>query len=402
MTRKIGHRGVRQPELTLRDALATKEFWQRRLPTFMAAAMSPYATAVFGADRVRSALNREAGEKVFFTDDRIMPAHGNLVGVHGYILAPGGCEWAVKKHDGCTFCFYQGAVDAYVGKLPLNEREFNALFSAGFTTMRHRCDAICYFTAGSALNPDEIPPGSLRFIAHAVASAPRPKMLRVESRTQWITSATVSPIASILSAHEKTFDIAIGFESQDDDVRNRLLNKGMTKKQFEQAVTVARSCGARVTAYVMLKGHWLLGEGFAIEECVRSIEYVFALGVSEIQLQPLFICADGSPMEQQFQAGNVRPPWLWSIAEVFRRTLHLGPVILGPLDSEIPPPIALPMNCPVCSPAFMERIQAWRLTLDQCLWTDPLPNCACRQTWEQAVQDSQAPPSYARQRLHAQ
>jgi radical SAM enzyme (TIGR01210 family) len=373
--------------------LGTAEFWQRRLPTVVAAAVTPYAVAVLGAAQVRAALNKAAGEVVYFTDKRIMTAHQNRLGIHGYILAPGGCEWAVKSHDGCTFCFYQGAVDSYVGKLPLSEREFNALFAAGFNTMRHTCDAICYFTAGSALNPGEIPPGTMRYIANSVARSKRPKMLRVESRAPWITAEAVRPIATTLRNVGKTFDIAIGFESQDDGVRNRLLNKGMTKKQFELAVTTARENGARVTAYIMLKGHWRLGEGYAIEECVRSIQYAFGIGVAEVQLQPLFICADGSIMERKFREGAVKPPWLWSIAEVFRRTLHMGPVILGPLDSEVPVPIALPKNCPACSPAFMERIVRWRMTLNPSVWTDQLPDCSCATDWACEVSRTQTSPS---------
>ena len=389
----IFRRGVRVSD-PAEPAFTYMKFWQRRLPNLVGGALSEPMSRVIGADRVRNLLNHTAGSRVFWTEQRVMPAFGNRLGVHGFLLAPGGCEWAIARHGGCTFCPFQDEVDRYVGDLPLDHHEFLALFRAGFGTMQRHVDWVGYFTAGSATNRGEIPAKTMYKIAEIVSQAPRVKALRVESRVQHMDPDYLGELSAVLRRKPVMLDIAIGLETQDDGIRNKLLNKGMSKRQFETAVEAAKALGVRITAYVMLKGHWALGEGFAIEECLRSVAYAFGVGVDEVQLQPLYISPDGREMHQRFLKQECKPPWLWSVVEVLKRSLDQGPVIVGPWDGELPTPIAVPQNCERCTPALMASLVAWRQTLDPRVWDDSnLPGCACHEQWRGEVSATQASPA---------
>ncbi len=365
----------------------TREFWLRRLPTYIMAPIVKPSALVF-PNSTRSILNKIAGDPVFLMDQRMMP--DNRSGAMGIIYSPGGCEWASFRHGGCTFCSFEKAVNNYVGNLPLSAREFKALFFSGFHTMSNQADMLAYFTAGSALNRSEIPEATLVAIAKAVAKAPKVRWLRLESRVQHFDENYINQLNQILAAGGSRLDLAIGFETKDDHIRNNLMNKGLTLSGFEKAVEVAKRAGVRLTCYVMLKGHWLLKENSAIDECVRSIKYLDDLGVDEVQLQPLYVSPDDGLMYRAWQQGLVRPPWLWSILEVLSRVDKLKmQIMMGPWDNEIPAPVASPANCLSCTPAILNLFNDWRKhgSIASLLDHSAIPDCSCKKIWEHECRD---------------
>jgi radical SAM enzyme (TIGR01210 family) len=202
----------------------------------------------------------------------------------------------------------------------------------------------------------------------------------VESRVQYIVDETVAPLASILASKGKMLDIAIGFETKDDDLRNKALRKGMGRKQFEQAVRTSKRLGARVSAYVILMPVPLT-EGFAIQECVDSIRYAFEAGCDEVLLQARY-----SHYEDQ------KCPWLWSILKVLNETASLGPVMLGRWETELPEPTVWPKNCGACDAEVMKAIVAWRDGLQpSTIAPEVLPTCECLATWAAQAADATPP-----------
>ncbi|HTK60143.1 MAG TPA: hypothetical protein VL283_02975, partial [Candidatus Baltobacteraceae bacterium] len=185
------------------------KYWERTRRWLSAAAEAPGIVKTHGPAAF-DILNLAIGAPAFFTDRRYLPQLGRQA-EYGFILLPGGCEWALKKDKGgqCTFCEFQEVVDYIAGDLPFSHDEFMAIFSAGYAGMGD-ADILNVFTAGSFLNPGEIPMESQAAMASLVADSPKTSILRVESRVQYIVEETVAPLASILAAKGKTLDIAIG------------------------------------------------------------------------------------------------------------------------------------------------------------------------------------------------
>jgi|GEM_PF-5812185 len=357
------------------------KYWERTVRWQAAAARAPEIVKAHGAGPALELLNLAIGAPAFFTDRRFIPQLGRQ-GEYGFVLLPGGCEWALKKDQGgqCTFCEFQEVVDYIAGDLAFSHDEFLSIFRAGYAGMGD-ADIMNVFTAGSFLNPGEIPMESQAAMASLVADSPTTSILRVESRVQFIVEETVAPLASILAAKGKTLDIAIGFETLDDELRNKALRKGMGRKQFEQAVATAKRLGARVSAYVILMPV-ALTEGFAIQECIDSIRYAFQAGCDEVLLQARY-----SHYE------DTKCPWLWSILKVLNETAALGPVMLGRWETELPEPKVWPKNCGTCDAEVMKAIVAWRDGLQpSTIEESVLPQCGCRKDWELEAAKTAPPP----------
>ncbi len=77
-----------------------------------------------------------------------------------------------------------------------------------------------------------------------------------------------------------------------------------------------------------------------------------------------------------------RPPWLWSILEVIKRTIHMGPVRIGSFEDE-PCPIAIPSNCGQCDAKVMEIIGQYNLSHD--INSFDTIKCRCQAAWEEEV-----------------
>lgn len=357
-----------------RALITYQKYWERTTRWLAAAAQAEQIVKEHGAEAALEILNFAIGAPAFSTDHRFIPQL-EREGKYGFILLPGGCEWALKKDAGgrCEFCEFQEVVDFLAGDLPFSHDEFMAIFQTGHAALGSS-DILNVFTAGSFLNPGEIPMESQALMALHFARSPMASILRVESRVQYIVEETVAPLVRILESQGKTLDVAIGFETLDDHLRNKVLRKGMSRKQFEKAVRTAKQLGARVSAYVILMPVDM-AEGYAVQECIESIRYAFAAGVDEVLLQARY-----SHYE------NAKCPWLWSIVKVLRETASLGPVMLGKWEAELPEPKVWPKNCDNCTPSVMNSLKSWRESLfPATLAEDLLPQCDCWTDWRRAM-----------------
>lgn len=376
----LKQRGTKAPK-SRRPVWLHKEFWTRAVQLLALPTLARRRVRKDGPEAARSWLNKTIGETLYLMDERFTPYAG-CIRRHGFIYLPGGCAWAVQG-PGCAFCEFQEPIDKMVGTLPFLPSEFNAFFQAGFATMRN-VDVVNVFTAGSFLNPGEIPMKTQLAIARAVALSPT-VILRVESRTQYVVPQTVEPLVRELSGCAQ-LDVALGLETQDDYLRNVVLRKGMSRESFRNAVQVLKSFGARASAYVMLMPTDM-EEGYAVQECLETIRFAFACGADEVLLQARY---SHDP--------NVRCPKLWSIAKVLRETAQLGPVTLGRWEGELPEPKIWPTNCPQCTTAFMAQIEQWRMSLSAVTVAEEnLPKCECRRAWEESLANTTPPPRKRKQ-----
>lgn len=361
------------------------KYWNREIPTRFLSHLSTIGSCFLSGERSRHWLNLLAGETIYFTDHRYIPDLKRN-GDHGFIFLPGGCAWALQKHEGCTFCPFQKAVDDYVGNLPMSEKELIAMFEAGFKSLRYASDVINVFTAGSFLNPGEIPVPVQLYITRRIAKDSRARIMRVETRIPYVEKSLVKPIVSILKSYGKTLDLAIGFETKNDWIRNKLMRKGITKRGFENAIEQIHDLKAHASVYLMLKPHLVMGEGYALDQCIESIDYVFGVGADEVLLQALYI-SPGSPQMVTWKKENdFRPPWLWSIIDTLKATAHLGPVMLGRWDDELPTPIDWPHNCGHCDLKVMEQLAVWRQSLNPKSFNqNHLPTCRCQKEWQREI-----------------
>ena len=137
--------------------------------------------------------------------------------------------------------------------------------------------------------------------------------------------------------------------------------------------------------YVFLKPIGL-SEKAAIQEAEETITYAFNKGSKEVALEAAFV-QEGTVMEKLFNLGKYRPPWLWSVIEVVKKTYHLGFVHVGRFNDE-PAPIAVPSNCPLCTDRVSAAIQRYRE--NHSLKELESLSCECQKEWKKILKNNKA------------
>ena len=291
------------------------------------------------------------------------------------LMLPGaGCEYW-KKTGGCRMCGFNNATKRYSRGLLYPSFIFKSLYyAAEAEEISQSPEQLSVFNGGSFWNDNEIPADFQNYLCRKVEENDSLNAVMIESRCEYITSRKVKNALELLNG--KRLKVGIGLESQDDFVRNMLIHKGLAKKDFEDKVGLLRKAGADVMAYVFLKPLGL-GEKKAITEALKSIKYALSIGVTEIELSSAFV-QEGTMMAASFHHGKFRPPYLWSMLEIIQEVIKNDwPVSIGGFEDE-PAPIAIPANCPNCSPRIYQTIEQFRQTRR----LGPIPNCSCKDYWD--------------------
>jgi len=239
-------------------------------------------------------------------------------------------------------------------------------------------EIVAIYNGGSFLNPREIPASIPTWLCDRIARHPFVRQLFVESRPEFVDPALIQGMVASLGG--KTLKVGIGLECVSDIVREKCVHKGFSLEDYEKAVDVLRNHDVRVLTYVLLKPVFL-SEAEAIEEAVKTIGYAFKHGSDEVALESSFVQED-TIMHKLFQKGEFKPPWLWSIIEVVRRTYHFGFVQVGGFTDE-PPPIAIPNNCPKCSSTILKALQNFREQHDLIVFEGL--RCECQVEWQKEL-----------------
>jgi len=293
------------------------------------------------------------------------------------LLLPGkGCEWAIKT-GGCTMCAF-GRKAREIGKNFSGDDLLTLYEIATDLTKNQQPLDLTIYNGGSFLNDKEIPFEIQLKICRRVKNHPSLKKLLIESRVEFINEQRIQVLKNELG--EKTLIIGIGLEAQDDKIRNVFIRKGLDKKDYEGVVKLLKENGVRILTYVFLKPIYLT-EKKAIEEAMKTIEYAFRVGTDEIALEVAFV-QEGTLMHKLFRENKYKPPWLWSIIEVIKKTYNLGPIQVGGFEDE-PPPIAVPSNCPLCSSRIKSLLQQYREMHDINLLNNL--KCDCYELWKKEV-----------------
>jgi radical SAM enzyme (TIGR01210 family) len=189
---------------------------------------------------------------------------------------------------------------------------------------------------GSILDRKRFPGEAMSYLLRQAHSLPSLKVLSLETRPEYISAATLREILDLTSA--SLVDLTIGFETQDDHLRQVVLNKSITRKTFEAKVKLLGEMEARLTSYVLLKPGPTMTEEEGIREAILTIHYIAELCQRYgtdciIYLNPLY-AAKGTPLAHAFLLHQYKPPRIQSVVRVIHETRHLNVRIYVGLWSE--------------------------------------------------------------------
>lgn len=234
------------------------------------------------------------------------------------------------------------------------------------------------FTSGSFLDDGEIDAATRKEMLSRLGADERVKKVIAETRPEYVTRKKVSESMASLG---KRFEMAMGLETSNDVIRKDCINKGFTFSDFVTASNNAKKEGATVKAYLMLKPPFL-PEGIAMNDMVQSINdaspYSGTISVNLCNVQK------GTLVEEMFERGDYRPPWLWSAVEVLKKGKDSNPETILMSDPVGAGSARGPHNCGECDKDVAEAIRNFSLTQDTRVF-DNL-DCECKELWKKVVE----------------
>ncbi len=285
------------------------------------------------------------------------------------ILNTGGCRWA--RAGGCTMCGY---VAESVEDGSVSHEHLTTQVEAAVEYEREHadepCDLVKIYTSGSFLDEREVGQQTREHIAETFADRER---IVLESLPDFVEPDRLEPfIEAGLSV-----DIAIGLETATDRIRHDCVNKYFDFADFEGACESARSVGAGVKAYLLMKPPFLT-EDEAIYDMIASIERCAEVeGCHTVSMNPCNV-QRYTMVDELFYRGGYRPPWLWSVAEVLTQTTATDVIVVS--DPVGHGSDRGPHNCGECDDRVYEAIKAFNLDQDPAVFDRV--DCDCRATWE--------------------
>lgn len=315
--------------------------------------------------------------KVIFTEVRQGYLDGQRVERLVLFLRGTGCSWAART-GGCTFCGFWSAANFGTR---ISARDYYLQVTKSISDPQLRFDEypiICLYNDGSLLDDAEINSSALLRICQLLARRDHVKRIVIESKLYDLCEEKILWLAEAMNSKE--LEIAVGFESANDIVRDLCVNKSFSNEFFEAKCRMLKRHGVRLVPLIIVKPPFLT-ERQAIDDVVNSLQYLEQFELQRIDLELATVEAY-TLMQDLWEEGLYSTLRLWSIVEILGRKSELSlktPVFVSPPNYTVES-LDRPRNCPHCTEEILSRINEYNDGLDVSFF-DSL-TCSCKQEWE--------------------
>ena len=285
------------------------------------------------------------------------------------IFQTSGCRW-----NNCTMCGY--VYDS--ARAPPSHDDLMKQFEHAMSRCKDEEFIVKIFTSGSFLDDSEIGSSTRIEMLSRLKENDRVKKVIAETRPEYVTDEKLSGAVAALG---KKFEVAMGLETSNDVIRKDCINKGFSFSDFTRASEVARKNDVTVKAYLMQKPPFL-SEGIAMNDMINSIKDAspFAGTIS----MNLCNVQKGTLVDEMFERGDYRPPWLWSAVEALKIGKELSPETVIMSDPVGAGSMRGPHNCGKCDNDVAEAIRIFSVTQDTAVFKNL--DCDCKELWKKVVE----------------
>ncbi len=170
---------------------------------------------------------------------------------------------------------------------------------------------------GSILDEDTFSSTALMYLlAQVNLHLPNMTVFAMETRAEYVDEAELEFIARALKEGnaETRLEIIIGFEAFDDNIRNKVFDKGLSLEVFEKFVHRLSPYGFELKCYFMLKPVPGMTDEDAVGDIQNGIDYLSRISDKynvkmNMHLNPTYV-ATGTLLEESFKKGDYQPPYL--------------------------------------------------------------------------------------------
>ncbi|MFW6040332.1 MAG: archaeosine biosynthesis radical SAM protein RaSEA [Thermoplasmatota archaeon] len=288
---------------------------------------------------------------------------GEIMDVFSVIFRTSGCRWSYT--NGCSMCGYYTDTNPDITKEDLEKQLQEA-------EKRYEGeDIVKIYSSGSFLDTKEVPKD---FALEVLRSFDSGKTV-IESRPEFIDKIQLEDYASQV----ENLEIAIGLESSNDFVLKNCINKGFKFEEYKNAAEKVVTNGHLLRTYLLLKPPFLT-EIEAIGDVFNSIKDISHVN-NVISINPVNI-QNGSLVEYLWKRKLYRPPWLWSVIEVLKRSKNISNSMIITSKSGLGSKRG-GHNCSNCDDKIVKLLDQFNLSQDLQILTDVKEkiDCECYDTW---------------------
>ncbi len=243
--------------------------------------------------------------------------------------------YTMKCQFQCTYC----ALPLQSANLPVTAEDLDAQINEVFDRRADALSAlqqISFGNEGSVFDRVRFHQSSLELLLERTAEAPRLEVLSIETRPEYINADKLEHVRRRTRA--RVLDVTVGFETQDDELRQGLMNKSISRRNMEKRIALLGESGVRLTAYVMVKPGPRMTEAQGVAEAVATMDYLAEQTARHgvdlvIYLTPNYV-AEGSTLARTVRREDYLPPTIQSILEVVLAGHGMGLPVYSGLWSE--------------------------------------------------------------------
>ncbi len=171
------------------------------------------------------------------------------------------------------------------------------------------------YVSGSFFDDKEVSPNSRLDIIKAISDSRIPETV-LESRPEFITEENLKTLASAIDP--KRITIAVGVETMDDKLRNKLA-KGFSTEEIVACLRRIAKAEMNFQAYLLLNSPVINNDKKAIIDIINSSKKLISLAKKWdcqliLAIQPFFVARNSLVAQNPSPKNSVKPPWLYSIA----------------------------------------------------------------------------------------
>lgn len=333
-----------------------------------------------------SSLNTDTDTTFLYFEKTLLPP----IGSNGYqknfmmpflILVTTPCSH-ILKCGGCTMCGYSNLASF---KQNINEESIYNQFKKGFGIIEKipHHEMVAIGTAGSFLDPNEIPFDVQAKIIKELNSSDNIHYINIEARAEYVTEESLENIVKVIDDPYK-LSIGVGLESSNDLIREFCVNKCLPIELFAKAIKLLKEYNISPTAYVTL-GKPFINDWINIIDAVESIKFAFYHGADRVVLLRLGI-QPNSLVEWLYEHKLYNPIEIWAMIEVLKMLpleLRKKEVLIA--DPRLPKHLEV-RECP-CAQTAMELLSEYKGTLEYSyIEAIDMLSCSHKETWYEKLE----------------
>jgi radical SAM enzyme (TIGR01210 family) len=308
--------------------------------------------------------------------------HGGIARRAVLALQTRGCSFLRRPQGGCLHCGL--AADGIIADDVDHVSQISRFEQALKRLHCSDCPVLCVYVPGSFLDDDEIDRETRNQIFSIVSKQKGIRKIVLESLPQFVTEKKINDLHLYLP--DKEIEIALGLDSQDDQIRRLCINKDFSLKIFEKACALLKRHEIAFSAFALIKPPFLT-EGESIDDAIKTCRYLFDIGAAAVSIEPNTV-QKHTVTWKLYEKNLYRPPWLWSMIEVLQNLppgfeARVGGIVVYPRA------VQSAYNCSRCSQTVWQKLQDFNLCQDKNIFNGL--ECDCKIKWREELKKTDLP-----------